>query len=167
MIYIPANNNICGHNGGAPNVTYTPGKAFVGIQGGFPPLIVPGADHFGEVQAWNVDTGERVWTHNYARSPNWGSMLATGGGLVLTGGTADRKFHAFDAATGKLLWEFPLSSGIEAPPTSFAVNGKQYIAVLAGWGQDAGGEVNMLARLFPGEVPPMPDGGSVWVFALE
>ena len=167
MIFIPANNNICGHNGGAPNVTYTPGRAFVGIQGGFPPLIVPGADHFGEVQAWNVDTGKEVWTHNYARSVNWGSMLATGGGLVFSGGTADRKFHAFDAATGKLLWEFPLSSGIEAPPTSFSMNGKQYIAVLAGWGQDAGGEVNTMSRLFPGEVPQMPDGGSLWVFALE
>jgi len=167
MIYIPANNNICGHNGGAPNVAYTPGRGFVGIVGGFPPLIVPGADHFGEVQAWNVDTGKEVWTHNYARSPNWGSMLATGGGLVFSGGTADRKFHAFDAVTGKLLWEFPLSSGAEAPPTSFSVNGKQYIAVLAGWGQDAGGEVNTMSRLFPGEVPPMPEGGSVWVFALE
>jgi alcohol dehydrogenase (cytochrome c) len=167
MIYIPANNNICGHNGGAPNVAYTAGKAFVGIRGGFPPLIVPGADHFGEVQAWNVDTGQKVWTHNYTRSPNWGSMLATGGGLVFSGGTADRKFHAFDASTGRLLWEFPLSSGVEAPPTSFSVNGKQYIAVLAGWGQDAGGEVNTMARLFPGEVPAMPDGGSVWVFALE
>jgi alcohol dehydrogenase (cytochrome c) len=167
MIYIPANNNICGHNGGAPNVTYTPGRGFVGIQSGFPPLIVPGADHFGEVQAWNVDTGQKVWTVNYARSPNWGSMLATGGGLVFSGGTADRKFHAYDAATGKLLWDFPLSSGAEAPPTSFSVNGKQYIAVLAGWGQDAGGEVNTMSRLFPGEVPPMPDGGSVWVFALE
>ena len=74
--------------------------------------------------------------------------------------------HAFDAATGKLLREFPLSSGVEAPPTSFSINGKQYI-VLAGWGQDAGGEVNTMARLFPGEVPPMPDGGSVWVFAPE
>jgi alcohol dehydrogenase (cytochrome c) len=167
MIYVPANNNICGHNGGAPNVTYTAGKGFVGIQGGFPPLIVPGADHFGEVQAWNVDTGQKIWTHNYARSPNWGSMLATGGGLVFSGGTADRKFHAFDATTGKLLWEFPLSSGAEAPPTSFSVNGKQYIAVLSGWGQDAGGEVNTMSRLFPGEVPPMPDGGSMWVFALE
>ena len=166
MIYIPANNNICGHNGGAPRVTYTPGRAFVGIQGGFPPLTVPGADHFGEVQAWNVDTGQKVWTHNYARSVNWGSMLVTGGGLVFTGGPADRKFHAFDAATGKLLWEFPLSSGIEAPPASFSVNGKQYIAVLAGWGQDAGAEVNTLSRLFPGEIPPMPDGGSVWVFSL-
>ena len=34
--------------------------------------LVPGADHIGEVQAWNVDTGKRVWTHTYAKSPNWG-----------------------------------------------------------------------------------------------
>ncbi len=114
-----------------------------------------------------MDTGQKVWTYNYARSVNWGSMLATAGGLVFSGGTADRKMHAFDASTGKLLWDFPLSSGVEAPPTAFSVNGKQYIAVLAGWGQDAGGEVNTLARLFPGEVPAVADGGSVWVFAVE
>ena len=167
MIYIPANNNICGHNGGAENVTYTAGKAFVGIKGGFPPAFAPGADHFGEVQAWNVDTGQRVWTHNYVKSANWGSMMATGGGLVFTGGTADRKFHAFDASSGKLLWEFPVSSGIEAPPASFAIDGKQYIAVVSGWGQDAGGEQGMLNRAFPGDYPEIPQGGSVWVFALE
>src|SRR6185503_19889521 len=122
-----------------PNVTYTAGKAFVGIQSGFPPALVPGADHFGEVQAWNVDTGLRVWTHKYQKSANWGSMMVTGGGLVFTGGTNDRKLHAFDAASGKLLWEFPASSGIEAPPASFSIDGKQYIAIMAGCGQDAGG----------------------------
>ena len=74
--------------------------------------VAPGADHIGEVQAWNVDTGQRVWTHNYAKSPNWGPMLATAGGLVFSGGTNDRKIHAFDAGTGKLLWEFPTNSGI-------------------------------------------------------
>jgi alcohol dehydrogenase (cytochrome c) len=63
MIYIPANNNICGSNMGT-EVQYTPGRPFVGI-GGSRPFTVPGADHFGEVQAWNVDTGQRVWTHNY------------------------------------------------------------------------------------------------------
>ena len=76
----------------------------------------PGADHIGEVQAWNVDTGKRVWTHNYANSQNWGPMLATGGGLVFSGGTNDRKFHAFDATSGKLLWEFPTNSGITGQP---------------------------------------------------
>jgi alcohol dehydrogenase (cytochrome c) len=166
MIYIPANTNECSTKGGAPNIVYTPGKLFVGTITS-PPTFVPGADHFGEVQAWNVDTGKKVWSHNYTRSPNWGGILVTGGGLVFNGGTADRKLHAFDAATGKLVWEFPLSAGIEAPPTSFSVNGKQYIAVLVGWGQDAGGELVNFARAFPGEVPPMPDGGSVWVFALD
>ena len=102
--------------------------------------IAPGADHIGEVQAWNVDTGKRVWTHNYADSPNWGPMLATGGGLVFSGGTNDRKFHAFDATSGKLLWEFPTNSGIIGQPSSFMVDGKQYVAVQSGWGVDSRGD---------------------------
>jgi alcohol dehydrogenase (cytochrome c) len=165
MIYIPATNNLCRSNMGVA-VSYTPGKAFVGVGGGRA-VIAPGADHFGEVQAWNVDTGQKVWTHNYAKSPNWGSMLATGGGLVFSGGTADRKIHAFDAANGKLLWEFPTSSGILAPPSSFTVEGKQYIAVHTGWGGDSGGAQGQLNGVFPGEYPPIPEGGAVWLFALE
>jgi alcohol dehydrogenase (cytochrome c) len=165
MIYIPANNNICSSNMGA-KVEYKPGKGFVGITGSHP-FTVPGADHFGEVQAWNVDTGEKVWTHNYAKSPNWGSMLATAGGLVFSGGTSDRKFHAFDAKTGELLWEFRTNSGIEAPPTSFLMDGKQYIAIESGWGGDARGDQNTLNRLFPGQFPEVPEGGVVWVFAVQ
>ena len=110
--------------------------------------------------------GARTWTHNMRRSPNWGGMLATAGGVVISGGTIDRKFHAFDAATGKLLWDFPASSGILAPPTSFPIDGKQYIALL-GWGGDSRGDQGNLNRLFPGEFPEVPEGGSVWVFALE
>ena len=147
-------------------VTYEPGQRFTGAQGGGTTLA-PGADHIGEVQAWNVDTGERVWTHNYTKSPNWGAMLATAGGLVFGGGTNDRRIHAFDASTGKLLWEFPTGSGILAPPTSFAIDGKQYIAVHSGWGGDSRGMQANLNRLFPGEYPEVPEGGSVSVFALE
>ena len=138
MIYIPANNNLCGSNMGVLS-TYTPGRPFVGI-GGSRPFVVPGSDHIGEVQAWNVDTGQKVWTHNYNKSPNWGGMLVTAGGVLFTGGTSDRKFHAFDAATGKLLWEFPTNSGILAPPTTFEIDGKQYVAVESGWGGDARGD---------------------------
>jgi alcohol dehydrogenase (cytochrome c) len=153
---------------GAADFTYTPGRGYTGTaRGGAPSPTVPGADHFGEVQAWNVDTGRRVWTHDYPKSPNWGAMLATGGGLVFSGGTADRKFHAFDAKTGKLLWEYPTTSGILAPPTSFSIGGKQYIAVLSGWGGDSAGMQSQLDRSYPGEFPPVPEGGSVWVFALE
>jgi alcohol dehydrogenase (cytochrome c) len=166
MIYIPANNNICGSNAGTENLQYTPGRAFVGVTGSTP-WFRPGADHFGEVQAWNVDTGQQVWTHTYPKSPNWGSMLATGGGLVFTGGTNDRQFHAFDAATGRLLWEFPTNSGILAPPSTFLIAGKQYIAVETGWGGDARGMQATLNRLFPGEYPEVPEGGAVWVFAVE
>ncbi len=128
--------------------------------------MAPGADHFGEVQAWNVDTGQRVWTHNYRQSSNWGSMLATAGGLVFTGGTSDRKFHAFDATTGELLWEFPTNSGILAPPTSFTLDGKQYVAVQTGWGGDAAGMQQRLNILFPGVYPEVPEGGAVWLFGL-
>jgi alcohol dehydrogenase (cytochrome c) len=167
MIYIPANNGLCGALTGIP-VTYTAGTSFAGTQFGGPPISAPGADHVGgEVQAWNVDTGQRVWRHNYEFTPNWGSMLTTAGGLVFTGGTNDKKIHAFDAATGKLLWEFVTDNGIVAPPSTFTVDGKQYLAVLSGWGGDVRGMNASLGRLFPGKVPELPDAsGAISVFAL-
>jgi alcohol dehydrogenase (cytochrome c) len=93
-------------------------------------------------------------------------MLATAGGLVFTGGTNDRKIHAFDAASGRLLWEFETESGVVAPPTTFSVGGKQYVAVHSGWGGDPRGMNNGLNRLFPGRYPEVPEGGTVSVFAL-
>ena len=86
---------------------------------------------------------------------------------MITGGTNDRKVHALDASTGKLLWEFPTSSGILAPPTSFLVDGKQYIAIESGWGGDSRTMQGRLNQLFPGEYPEVPEGGSVSVFAIE
>jgi alcohol dehydrogenase (cytochrome c) len=169
MIYLPADNNMCGSSMGAATVEYVPGRNFTGTARGGPrgPVVVPGATTFGEVQAWNVDTGQLAWKHAYAKSPNWGALLATAGGLVFTGGTSDRMFHAFDAKTGDLLWQFPTSSGILAPPASFMIDGKQYIAVLSGWGGDSRGSQASLNSAFPGEFPEVPEGGSMWVFALE
>jgi alcohol dehydrogenase (cytochrome c) len=170
MIYIPANNNLCGELTGADDVTYTAGRGFTGTARGGAAIGPParsGTEHVGEVQAWNVDTGELVWTHTYPRSPNWGGMLVTAGGVVFNGGTNDRRIHAFDAGTGELLWESPTPSGILAPPTSFEVDGKQYIAVLSGWGGDSNGMNGAVSRLFPGEVPSVPTGGTLWVYALD
>ena len=164
MIYIPANENLCMTSTGE-KVEYTPGGRYLGARTQL--TVAPGADHIGEVQAWNVDTGKRVWTHTYANSQNWGPMLATAGGLVFSGGTNDRMFHAFDAASGKLLWEFPTSSGITGQPVSFLVNGKQYIAVQSGWGVDARSMQAVLNTLIPGKYPEVPEGGAIWVFAVK
>ena len=165
MIYIPANENMCMTSIGR-KIDYTPGRPYTGATTTL--SVDPSADHIGEIQAWDVDTGERVWTHAYPnRSHNWGPMLATGGDLVFTGGTNDRKFHAFDARSGKLLWEFPTNSGIIAPPSTFSIDGTQYIAVQSGWGVDSRAVQARLNTLFPGSHPEVPEGGVVWVFALK
>jgi alcohol dehydrogenase (cytochrome c) len=164
LLYIPANENLCSDSIGA-TMKYTPGQRYTGATTGF--FVAPGADHIGEVQAWNVDTGKRVWTHQYKTSPNWGPMLATAGGVVFSGGTNDQRFHAFDASSGKLLWEFPTSSGIISQPSSFMVNGKQYIAVQSGWGIDSRGMQQRLNEVSPGVYPEVPEGGSIWVFAVK
>ena len=100
-------------------------------------------------------------------SVNWGGMLTTAGGLVFNGGTADRKIRAYDAKTGKELWSYPLNTAVLAPPTTFMVDGKQYLALNAGWGGDADGIQRGFARSNPAAPPPAPQGGSIWVFAVE
>jgi alcohol dehydrogenase (cytochrome c) len=164
LLYIPANENLCSDSIGTP-ARYTPGQRYTAATTGF--YVAPGADHIGEVQAWNVDTARRVWTHQYKTSPNWGPTLATAGGVVFSGGTNDQKFHAFDASNGKLLWEFPTSSGIISQPSSFTVNGRQYVAVQSGWGIDSRGMQQRLNEVSPGVYPDVPEGGSIWVFAVK
>ncbi|MBZ5558928.1 MAG: PQQ-dependent dehydrogenase, methanol/ethanol family [Acidobacteriia bacterium] len=164
MVYVPANENLCTAMIGRP-VTYTAGRGFTGMTNNL--MIAPGADHIGEVQAWNVDTGARVWTHPFAGSTNWGPILTTGGGLVFSGGTQDRLFRAFDAATGDVLWEFPTNSGIIGQPSSFSIDGKQYIAVQSGWGIDSRTMQARLNRVRPGDFPEVPEGGAIWVFAIK
>ena len=60
-----------------------------------------------------------------------GGVLATGGNLVFTG-EGNGSFNAYDATTGAKLWSFQAGAGVNAPPTSYMVDGKQYIAVAAG-----------------------------------
>ena len=164
MIYIPANENLCSRMIGR-EIEYSPGKSYSGATNTL--FMAPGADHIGEVQAWNVDTGARAWTHTFPSSANWGPMLATGGGLVFSGGTSDRMFRALDATSGKKLWEFQTNSGITGQPTSFSVGGVQYIAVQSGWGIDARSMQARLDRISPGRFPEVPEGGTVWVFAVK
>ena len=76
-------------------------------------------------------------------------------------------FRAFDAKTGKILWETPTISGIAAVPVSFQVEGKQYISVQSGWGVDPAKMQSRMNLLFPGKYPDVPQGGAVYVFAVK
>ena len=59
----------------------------------------------------------------------------TAGGLVFIAATQDEKFRAFDKATGKLLWETTLPAAGYATPSTYSVNGKQYVVIAAGGGK--------------------------------
>jgi quinoprotein glucose dehydrogenase len=69
---------------------------------------------------------------------NFGGCVATAGGLVFIGGSADEMFRAFDADTGEVLWEYKLSAGGYAMPAVYQVDGKQYVVIAAGGGNRLG-----------------------------
>jgi alcohol dehydrogenase (cytochrome c) len=83
----------------------------------------------GSLIAVNPATGAIQWRHEMLRRPP--GLLATGGGLVFSGDT-DGYLIALDARTGKVLWHFQTGAEIKAPPISYSLRGKQYIAVAAG-----------------------------------
>jgi alcohol dehydrogenase (cytochrome c) len=91
--------------------------------------------------------------------PNYGGALATAGNLVFLG-EADGTFGAYDAKTLKQLWSFNVGTGINAPPITYSVNGKQYVAVLAGSRQNAN-----IYGLSP-EIKNMSTASMLYVFAL-
>ena len=82
------------------------------------------------------------------------------------GGTNDRFFRAFDATTGEVLWKQRTNSGVTGVPTSYAVDGNQYVAVLSGWGVDAERKQEMLNAHY-GTNTQVPQGGVLWVFSLR
>jgi alcohol dehydrogenase (cytochrome c) len=96
------------------------GGAFVGT----------GEPEYGIFSAVDMKTGKIVWQKR-VKDPMIGGAVATAGGLVFTG-TKDRQFLAFDARTGKQLWRYESKGGVNGPPISYAVNGRQYVAVPAG-----------------------------------
>jgi len=120
----------------------------------------PGSAGFGEVLAIDVATGTKRWSQP-SRLPWCDGMLATAGKLVFSG-SADGAFTAFDARTGAVRWTFQTESGIIGVPISYRVDGKQYIAVLAGWG----GGVSMFGGPAADATANVPRGGQLYVFAL-
>jgi PQQ-dependent dehydrogenase (methanol/ethanol family) len=89
-----------------------------------------GEPQYGLFCAVDVNTGKVVWQKRVP-DPMIGGALATAGGVVFTG-TKDKRFLAFDAKSGAQLWSYTANGGVNAPPISYAIDGKQYVAVAAG-----------------------------------
>jgi alcohol dehydrogenase (cytochrome c) len=88
-----------------------------------------GADKVGTVWAIAADTGKTTWKHEQRAGTL--SLMTTAGGLVV-GGDANGRFKAYDDKTGQVLWETIIGSAASGYPISYAVGGKQYIAIITG-----------------------------------
>ena len=105
---------------------YPQGKLWLG--GAF--KLIPGEEQSGNVTAVDYNTGKIRWQVKTPQ-PMIGGILATAGGLVFAG-EANGRFRAYDANNGKVLWAFQAGAGVNAPPSSYAVGGQQYVVVGAG-----------------------------------
>ena len=117
--------------------------------------ITPGEDRLGTVYAVSAETGRTVWLHEQRAATM--SVMTTGGGLVF-GGDVNGRFRALDQETGAVLWEINLGSPVVGFPITYAVDGRQYVAVNTG----AGGGINL--RMTPELRPSV--GSVLFVFAL-
>ena len=122
---------------------------------------MPGTDgNLGKIGAYNVDTMEEVWSHQQRASFHTGTM-STAGNLVFVG-DLDRRFKAFDVTTGEVVWETRLGTSVQGHPVSFAVDGKQYIAVTAALG---GTSPRIVPSLILTEIKYPSSGNAVYVFS--
>jgi alcohol dehydrogenase (cytochrome c) len=121
-------------------------------------IAAPGATNIGVVWAISAEKGTDLWKHEQRAGVL--SLAATGGGLVF-GGDVAGNFHALDDATGEVLWETNLGAPVSGYPVSFAVDGKQYVAVTTGGSLVAGA-----ARRVTPELTGEPAPSQVFVFAL-
>lgn len=172
LLYIPSN-NLC-MDWESVEASYIAGTPYVGVNSKF--YAGPGGNR-GEVIAWDVVNGRKVWGIR-EDFPPWSGTLATAGDVVFYG-TMDGWFKAVDARNGKLLWRFRTGSGIISQPITYrGPDGKQYVAVMDGVGGWAGAIVVAgldprdstaaagfvhANRDLPSKVQP---GGTLYVFTL-
>ena len=119
-----------------------------------PPKSAP----FGRLVAWDPVAQKEKWRVEHV-SPWNGGTLTTAGNLVFQG-TADGRFVAYDARDGKKLWETATGTGVVAAPSTYEVDGKQYVSIAVGWGGVYGLAQRHADRVGPGTVYTFAIGGT-------
>lgn len=117
----------------------------------------PETQPFGRLIAWDPIQQKEVWRHEHV-APWSGGTLATAGNLVFQG-TADARLMAFNAKTGKPLWDTATGTGVVAAPMSYQLDGKQYVSVAVGWGGVYGESQRATELRTPGTVYTFALGG--------
>jgi alcohol dehydrogenase (cytochrome c) len=124
--------------------------------------LKPGSDgNVGRLEAFDLAAGKTVWSDR-ARAPQSTAALPTAGGIVFEG-DLDRYFTAYDARTGKKLWRVRLNDVPNAPPITYSVGGKQYVALAVGAGSPY---TRTWGNLVPDIRNPPGGGATLWVFEL-
>ena len=145
-----------GHYKAEP-VTYKAGEWYLGMD--LTDAWEWGNGPRGHLSAIDPLTGKTKWEAP-SDIPRFSGVMSTAGGVVFTGQLTG-EFEAFDADSGKKLWQFQTGSGIEGQPVTWQQDGVQYVAVASGHGG--------VYSLFSGDerLAKVPAGGSLWVFALK
>jgi lanthanide-dependent methanol dehydrogenase len=171
-LFYTSTNNMC-MDFAAARATHIKGTPYIGA--GSPYQAGPGGN-LGSFMAWDASSGKKVW-ETKEPFPAWSGALVTAGDVVFYG-TLDGWFKSADAKTGKVLSKFKVGSGIVGNPITYrGPDGKQYVAIYAGFGGDwflLSGDVRADD---PADVRPPADfmkdigrhtsqGGIVWIFAL-
>ncbi len=156
LFYIPANE--WGMDIWNEPITYKKGAAYLGAGFTIKPLY---DDYIGALRAMDPATGKIVWEYKNP-APMWGGVMTTAGNLVFTG-TPEGFLKAFDAKTGKEVWKFQTGSGVVGQPTTWEMDGEQYIGIASGWG----GAVPLWGGEVAKKVKDISQGGMFWVFKLH
>lgn len=119
-----------------------------------------GSDPNGWAGLAKIDLSSGKTTFLYkGRAPGQGAVLATAGDLIFWG-DLDQKFRAFDAKSGRILWEQTLGGPVQNSTITYAVNGRQYVAVMTGEGNLTGGLIAQAG------ITPTRRYNALYVFAL-